>query len=512
MKALLLHVDRDFDAEHALPPQERDLTQDLALPTLLNAMSHDDKFVFNIARQVLLASTENSVETIRHRQAALRDCLKNAQVVRQLYDLAAQTLEKRKHSWFGVFMRSPSSIVHSSIDILRMFIGMLRQVRDLAATQASGFESSAFVTLFETLRRECGEDYLSSIEQHLTDLKFRRGVLLSAQLGEHNEGTRYVLRAQDKPLGWLGRLLRPAPPGYSFRVHERDEPGLSALAEIQDQGINAVGNALAQSADHILGFFKVLHTELAFYVGCLNLRDALKPSGVPICFPEPEPQGTRGLQARELRDPSLVLSMGHGGVGNALAADGRNLIVITGANHGGKSSLLRATGLAQLMMQAGMFVTAKSFEAELCTDIFTHFKREEDAGMQHGKFDEEAARMSSIADAVRPNALVLFNESFASTNEREGSEVARQVVRALREKGIKVFFVTHLYDFAHSLFVERTDDMLFLRAERREDGSRTFRLIEGEPLDTSYGEDLYQAVFEARSPATGEATGEVGMR
>ena len=36
---------------------------------------------------------------------------------------------------------------------------------------------------------------------------------------------------------------------------------------------------------------------------------------------------------------------------------------------------------------------------------------------------------------------------------------------------------------------------LFLRAERRLDGHRTFRLPPGEPLPTSYGQDLYQSVF-----------------
>jgi hypothetical protein len=34
-----------------------------------------------------------------------------------------------------------------------------------------------------------------------------------------------------------------------------------------------------------------------------------------------------------------------------------------------------------------------------------------------------------------------------------------------------------------------------LRAERQSDGSRTFKLIEGEPLETSYGEDLYKKIF-----------------
>ncbi len=35
----------------------------------------------------------------------------------------------------------------------------------------------------------------------------------------------------------------------------------------------------------------------------------------------------------------------------------------------------------------------------------------------------------------------------------------------------------------------------FLRAERQPDGTRTFKLIEGEPLETSYGEDLYANIF-----------------
>ena len=38
-------------------------------------------------------------------------------------------------------------------------------------------------------------------------------------------------------------------------------------------------------------------------------------------------------------------------------------------------------------------------------------------------------------------------------------------------------------------------NVLFLRAEREADGSRTFKLIEGEPLPTSFGEDLYNRIF-----------------
>ena len=42
---------------------------------------------------------------------------------------------------------------------------------------------------------------------------------------------------------------------------------------------------------------------------------------------------------------------------------------------------------------------------------------------------------------------------------------------------------------------------LFLRAERKEGGERTFKVILGEPLQTSYGEDLYNKIFESQTTA-----------
>ncbi len=182
-------------------------------------------------------------------------------------------------------------------------------------------------------------------------------------------------------------------------------------------------------------------------------------------------------------------------VGNNGNADGKDLVIITGANQGGKSTFLRSIGLAQLMMQCGMFVPAESFCANICENLFTHYKRKEDATMKSGKLDEELSRMSAIVDHITPNSMVLFNESFAATNEREGSEIARQIMNALVEKRIKVFFVTHLYEFAHSFYAQKMENALFLRADRQDDGRRTFKVSEGEPLQTSYGEDVYHKVF-----------------
>jgi DNA mismatch repair ATPase MutS len=103
--------------------------------------------------------------------------------------------------------------------------------------------------------------------------------------------------------------------------------------------------------------------------------------------------------------------------------------------------------------------------------------------------------------------LILFNESFAATNEREGSEIARQIVSALLGKPIKVVFITHQYDFAHGFYEKRLGSALFLRADRQEDGRRTFKLVEGEPLGTSFGEDVYREIFSnGRAAKSAETT------
>ena len=127
--------------------------------------------------------------------------------------------------------------------------------------------------------------------------------------------------------------------------------------------------------------------------------------------------------------------------------------------------------------------------------------------MQSGKLDEELGRMSEIVDHITTKSILLFNKSFAATNEREGSEVARQIVNALTEKHVKIFFVTHLYDFARIYYTNRTDSILFLRAEREADGSRTFNITEGEPLQTSFGKDIYDKIFNPRTPR-GSAQGQ----
>ncbi len=498
MKAFLMYRERDFDLQGKLPPHEQALTQDLELDTLFKAMALGDKFLVEVAKRTVLSGFQTDLNTILYRQYILQDCLRNASIVRNIYAVAVEAIESEKKNYLGLLSKYPDALLRRSNEVLQMFVGMLKKLRQVADEHAGEFASEGFSAFFAMLDKELGDEYFASVQEHLRTLRFRDGVLMSAKLGKGNKGIHYTLRkSQDKEARWLERVFAERPPAYTFRIDDRDESGARSLSELKDRGIHLVANALAQSVDHMLSFFTMLRTELAFYVGCLNLHGQLAGMGEPVAFPQPVAPGERRLAFRGLYDVCLALTMKQAVVGNDVDAQGKDLVIITGANQGGKSSFLRSIGLAQLMMQCGMFVAAESFSATICQGLFTHYKRKEDTTMKSGKLDEELSRMSAIADNIAPNALLLLNESFAATNEREGSEIARQIVCALLEKRIKVFFVTHLYEFARGFSDKHMENALFLRAERQADGRRTFKLVEGEPLQTSYGQDVYHRIFGA---------------
>ena len=495
MKAHLLFENEDFYLNAALPSSTEALTQDLELNLLFNAMALEDKFLFEVSQNVILTSLHD-VRAVLYRQDNLRDSLKNPAALRELYALAVEATENAKKYYYGGYLRA-GSILYTAIDLLEIFVGMLQRLRAIAEKHSGAFASDGFRTLFSMLKAELSDDYFGVIQNHLVDLRFRNGILVNAGLGKGNKGVNYVLRKLEiEKKGLIRRIFEKRPPVYGFQIAEQDYGGGQALSEIREKGINLVANALAQSTEHIRHFFTMLKTELAFYVGCLNLHEQLVRIGEPTCFPVPSPAGERDYTATKLYDISLALNLKQKIVANDVNADGKELIIVTGANEGGKSTFLRSIGLAQLMMQCGMFVPAETLHASISEGIFTHYRRKEDPTMKSGKLDEELSRMSAIVEIISPDSIVLFNESFSATNEREGSELARQIVRALLERRIRVVFVTHFYEFSQGFYAGRLSNTLFLQAERKKDGVRTFKLIESKPQQTSFGQDLYRAVFD----------------
>jgi hypothetical protein len=496
MKTFLMHPDRDFDAQPPSPKEPIQFAQDLELDVLLGAAAAGDRYLYDIVSAACTNAWANDIGTIRYRQDILKDCLANPSIVRQFYGFAVEPFG-RDHSWsFSLYGRDASSMVGSGVRTLQSCLDVLGRLRNACSIYAGRFASHGFRQFFDTLERDLDDDYLEAARTDLNNLTFRSGLLLSAQVGNGGKGVGTMLRKpQPRDLSWMRRAFTPGAQSFTLQLHPRDEAGAQAFGELQNRGLSLISDAVYQSAEHVLSFLKALRAELAFYIGCLNLKEQLDRIGEPIAFPE-APRDEARFRCHNLRDVCLALTMGRPAVGNDVDADGKRLVIITGANRGGKSTFLRSVGLAQLMLQCGLFVTADAFTSSAHTGLFTHYKREEDRDMRSGKFDEELVRMSAMADHIRRRSLVLFNESFAATHEREGSEIARQIVSALLDNNVSVFFVSHMYEFARSFLDD--DRVLFLRAERGDDGKRTFRLHEAKPLPMSFGADLYDRIFQPR--------------
>jgi hypothetical protein len=518
MKAQLLLRDGDFDWSKPVPWNAEALEGDLSLHTLFTAMADNDPTILEAVRKVVLGATISSRETIVFRQDIIREALHHETMVRELYAIATEAMDKAKKRYLGsTLSRYPHWLLGDAVEQMEVFGEHLRRVRKIADRHGGHLASKGWVSFFGQVQDELNDAYFQTMAAHLQVLRMRGPTLLGAGLNNWCRPADYVLHnspAVQRRSLWQ-RLwtyfFPPKPSSNSFSIHPRDEAGARALGRIHDEGIAFVTVALAQTYDHVRDFFHNLQLELAFYLGSVNLYRLLTEKGEPVCFPTAIEGTDPLLSFQKLYDASLALTVKERVVGNDIGVGGDGLIVITGANQGGKSTFLRSVGLAQLMMQAGLFVGAENFSASLCEGLFTHYKREESAALESGKFDEELARMSEIVDHLSPHALVLFNESFAATNEREGSEVSYQILSGLLDRGVRVVCVTHLYDLARRLFEEKKDVGLFLQPERLGDGTRTFRLVPGEPLPTSFGDDLYRAIFSSRQPLDRDAaTGDHG--
>lgn len=491
MRPRLLHRDRDATVEYQPDELARDRFVDLELGAVVRAMAHDDTTVESVAT-AMLHQPLNDLAAIAYRQAAVTDALASPETILQLYRAPKQALDevKKAYGW-GLF--TPAGVVHHSIEVLRIHVRHLRALRELARANAVKFQSQAFTDFFAALEKNVSDEWLERVTLLLTELTFPRGVEAAATLGVANKAADITLTRP--PLNRPPLLVRLGfrRPDHTFTLPDRDEGGYKALSELKDRALDPVADALSQAAEHLTGFWNALRTEAAFFVGANNLHRALASSGEPVALPTFH--ATPGVICTGLYDTALVLLSRSAAVGNSLDLSRAAVTVITGANRGGKSTFLRSLGQATLLAHCGLFVPAESFSTALRSTIHTHFTREEDAERTSGRLDEELARMSATVDAAQPGGLILLNESFASTNEREGSEIARNVISALRESGVSVAFVTHLYEYASRAHAEKRTDTAFLRAGREDDGKRDFRIEPGIPLPTSFGADLYERVF-----------------
>ena len=502
----LLYPDSSTEGKQSYAFQG-DIIKDMNLNILFRTMAREDVRIAEKARKVIMVPL-TTPEEVYYRHAIIKDFENSPGLLEELYRHAAEQ-QKISEQYRSDMEKNRTRTARKSgemIDTLHFLSGSIQRLLSIRETlekhyQQEGFRSEGLLSL----RRRLNEEPLDKLAQKIKDLHFYTEggeVVYHLQFCGGMKIGRAVLcscvsKKRKKREGKMGNSLQ----NLYWKHLKKDTIPLDSEALKQDIGLlteNTVMGCLELFAPFLretMAFFEHFAEETAFYKGVLNLMQRMSEISIPLSMPEPKPAGSGQTAFRGLYELTMAIYMQNRPVTNDADFDGTVLTVITGANQGGKSTFLRSYGIAQILMQCGIPVPAAEFSAPLYPQIFTHFTRREDEKLNHGRLQEELGRMSAMIQAAVPDSLFLLNESFASTTEKEGSRIADGIIRAFYEKGITTMMVTHLFEFARSLYRKNLLHTKFLTAERREDGTRTFRIIPGEPNYTSYGTDLFEALI-----------------
>ena len=488
MNVYLLLKNGDFDLHDLTDEEIEPLNSDLSLDIIFKAMAKGDDEIYKSVRKVMFRYLTDTAE-ITYRQEILSDAFSKPKEFKKLYQIATEALEATKKQDYWLNSQILTTRFQSAVSVLEGFIPFLQELRKFADQNKKSFSSNGMNRLLQDITNEIDDDFIRKAKDLASELEFKDGMLLGLTFDNDAALAGYQLlrkTAEDNKIKWK------MAPKVTLAVN--DESGAEDISDRTNLALSQSVDTLTEAAGNVKDFLYRLRAETGFYIGVLNLADTLKEKGIPYCTPLISDSTSKERHITGLSEATVVLS-GENAVNNDIESEGKTLYIITGSNQGGKSTFLRSIGQAQMMAQSGCIVMASRYECHAVSGIFTHFSKLEDRTMKSGKLDEELLRMSGIADRIKSNAMILFNESFQSTNEREGSEICREIVNALVEDGIEVFFVTHFFTFAEDVLEHHKDDAVFLKAERMSGGQRTFKIVPGLPEETAYGKDLYESIF-----------------
>ena len=282
--------------------------------------------------------------------------------------------------------------------------------------------------------------------------------------------------------------------GFCYGSHFIMENEIGAM---QGGAFTYVSGIIRDINRHILSFCDLMAKQLSFYTVAMELIRFMENGRLKTAFPE-LCRGQAGIKAKGLCDFGLLLQNRPDFFVSPNDFDdcGGAYYLISGSNRGGKTTFMKSVGIAQLFAQAGLPVAAESYVCPVFGNLFSHFPKDEDEDLNFGKLAEELTRIKKSLPQIADNALVLLNESFATTTETEGFDLASDILRALSETKSKVLFVTHNYLLLKNRrevcgsFANGVKLMSLIVAEGESPSERTYRIVEGEPGETIHTVDF----------------------
>ena len=159
----------------------------------------------------------------------------------------------------------------------------------------------------------------------------------------------------------------------------------------------------------------------------------------------------------------------------------RKILIVSGANTGGKTVSLKTLGLLGAMVQAGLHIpVSEGSEWPMRTGIFAEIGDEQDVRAHLSTFSARVQRLVEMLEKVDHGSLVLLDEIGTGTDPAEGVALALALLDELRRQGTFVAVTTHYHLIkAYGMLHEEVENVAV--AFDQESGRPTYRLLYGYP-------------------------------
>jgi DNA mismatch repair protein MutS len=195
--------------------------------------------------------------------------------------------------------------------------------------------------------------------------------------------------------------------------------------------------------------------EFEFYLSYLDYIQPLREAGLALGYPQMSAQ-SKDEQVLDTFDLALAAQLvGQGGrvVCNDIMLTGsERILVISGPNNGGKTTMARTFGQLHYLARLGCPVPGRDVRLFLCDQIFTHFEKEEDIATLSGKLQDELNRLHADLGRATPASVVVLNEVFNSTTALDAQFLSRKLLERVSELdalGVCVTFLDELSTLNH---------------------------------------------------------------
>lgn len=215
------------------------------------------------------------------------------------------------------------------------------------------------------------------------------------------------------------------------------------ILDIERELFEHIRQKVAQESDRV--------RRTAALIATIDVFCSLSEVAEKYDYVRPKVSKTKGLDLKNNRHPVIErMDLGEGFVPNDIKLDSKEnqVLIITGPNMAGKSTLIRQVALTVLMAQMGGFVPASEASIGIADRIFTRVGASDNLAKGHSTFMVEMVETAFILRHATDRSLVILDEIGRGTSTFDGMSIAWAVAEFLHDHGSRTLFATHYHELA----------------------------------------------------------------